>query len=309
MNPGGLACHADSLDSFAACIQRAFQYWGRPVPYDCVAALSGVAFSPSVKTSSPCRAWWCGPGGDVRLEFMGYALGFTAERLPDAPPAPEKWPADCTEHIRSALTGGGVLLCGSWPRWSILTGREHEIGQLTLFGLPALTPPCRAALVGRAYILRPAQRTITRCEAVRDALQFGAGLATGTHERRGYACGAEFYDEWLDLLTNGCMCPECAHSSDFCARRTARTVRSTQLCAASFLARAKHMIPSLRMGRKVDQAAAAYLAMARKLEPWSVASPSGMPTANPDRCAADVEEVRRLHDRAASVLSDVAARL
>lgn len=303
---------AHEVDSFAACIQAAVTHWGGRVSYECVAGLSGAAFSPVWSKREPCVSWWMERGNNERMEFLGHTLGFTVERSPPPGPGREEKSAALARHAGNAVKKGEVVLCESWPCWSIVTDWHDDPSQLALSSPGHLAGRCKARPDSPMYILRPAERSLTRCEALREALRFGAAVAVGSFERDGFAYGGQLYDAWLAHLDREQFCPACGRNGWHCAERTASRVRTTQLSAMHFLRRAKAFMPSLCNGGCVDEAAAAYAEMAQKLAPYGEGSGLDKVWSNPrkrDRYTQDVRQVRDLHHSAAAHLSMVACVL
>ncbi|HAA75986.1 TPA: hypothetical protein DCE37_12805 [Candidatus Latescibacteria bacterium] len=113
--------HHGTHNSLVACITGILQSWDRDADYATVAGLSGVAFSPVYDDSEDWRAWWMEGGDDIRLDFLGQALGFTVEtvrmpeaidnvtpydRLDDMPPQR----ADHFRRLKAALEPGDAVL-------------------------------------------------------------------------------------------------------------------------------------------------------------------------------------------------------
>jgi hypothetical protein len=305
------SCCDRHRDSFIVCIQAALEHWGRLAPFDCVAALSGAAFSPMVSTSTRCPAWWTCTASDVRIEFMGHTLGFTVETAGEETLRDPALRDEFVRRARCALRHGAVILGGSKPRWRIVTGNDPDA--LELLVLLRVAPNADVSTDTRVHILRPADRTLTRCEAIRESLRFGARAASGTAWRNGGpASGAGFYDAWLTALDKGSLCPKCRGLSWRCAGETTHDIHSMQISAARFLGRAGAQLPHVCSRRRVEQIAEAYSQMAATLAPFCAdKGPSPLwedPTAR-DGYVAGVRRVRELQHAAAQGLARLTTRL
>ncbi|MHC4481409.1 MAG: hypothetical protein ACYS8K_03050 [Planctomycetota bacterium] len=302
----------EEVDSFAACLQAALTHWGRNVAYECVSALSGAAFSPAWAEDETCAGRWVEHGADGRIEFLGHALGFSMERSPDASEAKRDLD-DFNRRATEAAASGGAVLCGTRPCWTIAARWHTDLSQVPLSGPDGLAERHKR-LSPRAplYILRPAERTLTRCEAIREALRFGATVAAGSHRPDGLAYGGRLYDAWLAQLEKEHFCPQCGPNGWRCAERVASRARSSQLSAVTFLRRAGAFVGALCGDRWLSEAQAAYGTMALKLDPYTAGNGMDEVLAEPrlrEQYAQDLGEVRRLHQTAANILSLLACAL
>jgi hypothetical protein len=293
------------VDSLAACIQAALASWGRPVSYECVAGLAGAAFSPALSETEHCASWWMESCSDARIEFLGHALGFAVQRSPNhrtGRAAPESF----VQGARRAVQQGEIVLCASRPCWAIVTAWSDGSPRPALAGPGASADRAEAGPQTPMYILRLAERSLTLCEALREAIRFGAAVAAGTHRAAGFAYGGRLYDAWLAQLGKEHFCPTCGEDGWKCAERTASRARDTQLAASAFLHQAKHLLPSLSGSNRVDKAALTYAVMAGRLAPYVAGTGLNRVWSSPvrrARYAQDVAEVRRLHHMAAEHLS------
>jgi len=302
--------NGQEADSLSACVWAALSHWGQPVAYDCVAGLSGAAFCPALRTTESCAAWWMESRSDARLEFLGHALGFAVEPSPDLRHADDR--ARFGARARRALAAGDVVLCASWPCWSLVAEWRDEPGRMGLAPPSGLEGVCQADEAARLYILRPAQRTLTRCEALRDALRFAAAAANGHRQEEGLAYGGELYAAWQGRLRQEQFCPDCGDNDWRCAQRTARRARGCQASAAHFLSRASALLPPLAGNDALQSAEGAYLAMAHKLTPYAANGGLNGEWLAPEvraGYAQDVADVGCLHQEAARNLSQLACRL
>ena len=249
-------------------------------------------------------------GNDARLEFLGHALGFSVERSPDLRQPGERGRFGCS--VRQALLAGDGVLCASRPCWSLVAEWHDDPSRMHLL-LPAGLPrPLAAVEAARLYILRPADRYLTRCEALRDALRFASDVANGRRQEDGVAYGGELYGAWQARLQQERFCPDCGASDWRCAERTARRARGCQASAARFLSRAGAMLPSLAGNCALAAAEDAYSAMAQKLTLYATPGAISDRWQEPEtraRYADDVAQVGGLHLQAARSLALLACQL
>ncbi|NLW51189.1 MAG: hypothetical protein GXY85_10170 [Candidatus Brocadiaceae bacterium] len=281
-------------DSLSAGLCALLSRWGEHVPYECIAGLSGASFSPALRRQETCASCWMDVGSDARLEFLGNALGFSVEALPQ-PLTPEQ----ARRVACQALKAGDGVLVASQHGWTLLP--EWPV---------RLDPQPPDAM--RLYILRPATRYLSRCEALRDALRHASQVANGYCAEDGVAYGGELYAAWQERLGWDAFCPECGNHDWLCAERTARRAQHGQRAAARFLNRAAALLPRWSEDAALLMAENAYNAMARKLTPYT--APGAIAGWWHDRAArarfeADVAEVADLHVHAALSLACLACRL
>jgi hypothetical protein len=307
-----LELHVDGQapDSLSACVWSVLSHWGQPLSYECVAGLSGAAFSPALRRSESCAAWWMEAGCESRLEFLGHALGFSVERSPDLRQPGARRRFGCV--VRQALLAGDGVLCASWPCWTLLTEWHDDAAGMRVLPPAGLPRPLGAIEAARMYILRPAERYLTRCEALRDALRFASQIANGRREGEGVAYGGELYAAWQARLQREQFCPDCGTKDWRCAERTARRARDGQSAAARFLGRAGALLPSLAGNQALADAEEAYATMAEKLTPYAFSEEIGDRWQDRQmraRYAEDVGEVGGLHLQAARSLAFLACTL
>jgi hypothetical protein len=247
-------------------------------------------------------------GNDARIEFVGHALGFSVE------PSPEDSEdrAEFAHRAGAAVAEGGVVICRAWPCWSIVRDWHEDPGRrryLTPAGLESFFEAVPGASL---YVLRPAEPALTRCEALREAVRFGADVASGRAGVPGCQYGGRLYDAWLLRLENEQLCPDCGENGWRCAERTASRARGTQISAAHFLSRAQSFLPALAGDPSVGEAAGSYGIMADALEQYTWGSGLRGTWGDPGRheqYVQDVQSVRNLHARAADHLARIACRL
>jgi hypothetical protein len=297
------------VSSQAACIHAAVEHWGKAVPYHHVAGLTGTAFCCGLSKDSACAACRADPTCDHRLGFAGHALGFTVVASPER--GGEAWAEFC-RRAREAVQTGGVVLCASWPSWSVVTRWSEDPLERSLNAPRGLEGTCRAQSDSRSYILQPTAPSLTPVEAFLEALRFGASLSAGEYETEQCAFGDRLYGLWLDQLHNDTFCPHGREDWCGCAERAASRAVGAHLSAVRFLSRAHSMPIPARARGFVDGAARAYAAMARELTPyttgsglkdiWSVPHKQG-------HYVSSVKHVAELHRVAAEQLSCAAGGL
>ena len=242
--------HHGTHNSLVACIRGALESWDRPADYAYIAGLSGIAFSPVYDEGEDCRAWWMEGGDDIRLDFLGKALGFSVETL-TVPDGVEDWephasiddmPSPRAEHLRrlqAAVERGDVVLAKTWPSWCVLTGWNDDLTQI-----PFETVPGFGDLVARAWgpnrtalalILSPAEPTISRDDAIRQALEFGTTIADGSFDQERLHYGGRLYQAAAERLDHDPFCVPCGDQSWSCAHRTLSRMAGTAGSAADFL--------------------------------------------------------------------------
>ena len=293
-NPIDVPGTPPDVDSFAACLQAVLNHWGREVAYDCLAGLSGTAFSPSLDRKARCPGQWMEAGADIRVEFLGHAMGFTAQRGSGA------------ELCRR----DGVVLCKLASGWNIVTSAANGGGAYVLAGPAGTSKLSELPAEARVYLLQPTERSLTNCEALRAAVEFGALLASGACATNGIAFGGQVYDAWIDRLSQGPFCPDCGENEWRCAERTAGRARRTQLSAVRFLNRAYALLPPDGNSESLRHASDAFAAMAGTLAPYGEGQFRQVWQDSSARTlyAADVARVRDLHKQAARHLFNAARR-
>jgi hypothetical protein len=242
---------------------------------------------------------------DARIAFTGHGLGFEVERSPVGNAKSDKAVSTFARHAADAVARGGVVLCSARRRWAIATGWSDDLSHLSLATLATARGPEKSKTATpwtAMYVLRPCERSLSRGEALREAIRFGAEVAAGTYEPEGFSYGGRLYDAWLARLSKEHFCPECGQNGWKCAERTASRARGTQLAAVGFLKRAKAFLPDVNGAGRVEKIAASYAAMATKLTPYVAGCGLNGIWSDPlkrARYAQDIAEVRHLHHTAA----------
>lgn len=258
------------VDFFAACIEAAVRYWGRDYDYDFIAGLSGSAFSPVWWMEESCAAWWTEFGNDSRIRFLGKAVGFYIVESPDVsdedfaktgelPSEMEKF----WNRVKDAVQEGKIVLMHTWPCWSIITEWNDDIAKLGLASVSSMggmfCAPYRSA---KMYILTPGAAEMTRAEAYKEALKFGADVADGTYKRPGFAYGGKLYDAILGKAGDEYFCGDCKEKSWSCACRTMNRVEGSNRSADRFLEEADEFIGSQLPEPVVDTVRSGYRTVA-----------------------------------------------
>ncbi len=230
------------VDSFVACIRAAIIYWGRDYEYDYIAGLSGSAFSPVRHEDESCAAWWTEFGNDSRMEFLGKALGFTAKKSPamsvrdfEKKGELSEELADFWKRVKEAVLEGKVVMIGAWPLWSIITRWDDDIEKMEINSVSVGCDICRPSNLDTIYILTPCAASITRMEAIAEAIRFGADVADGTFRMPGFQYGGRLYDAILKRLERDIFCEDCGERSCNCAWRTMVRIHGTAGSAVRFL--------------------------------------------------------------------------
>ena len=257
-----LACvegDPNQTDSFIACLTAVLHAWDRPVSYDWVAGLAGVAFSPVLDQGEECTAWWMESGSELRIGFLGCALGFTVDRVTReaqwdddaraAFAATGLLPAPHEQHfarLRAAYDRGDAVLLRTWPSWSVLTGWANDLDSLRFATVPgfedlvkSIWGPARAQL---AYLLNPIEPSKALEQSLVSALRYGAKVARGRGPEEGLEYGAALYSTAAARMHEAEFCPSCGDAGDSCAHRTLMRMLGTQHSAVGFLEEARELV-------------------------------------------------------------------
>lgn len=245
--------HHGTHSSLVAVICGVLRSWDRDADYAHVAGLSGVAFSPVYDDGEDCRAWWMEGGDDIRLDFLGQALGFTVETV-QVPDGVDDWEphadidampvarADHLRRLKAAIERGDVVLVKTWPSWSVLTGWCGDLTQLPFETVPGFKDLVSRAWgpnrTGLAYILSPTEPSLSRVDAIGQALAFGVTVADGSFDRERFHYGGQLYQAAAERLDHDPFCEPCGDQSWSCAIRTLHRMAGTAGSAADFLEQA-----------------------------------------------------------------------
>lgn len=315
----------NQIDSFAACLVAVLNAWNRPVSYDWVAGLAGVAFSPVLDPGESCTAWWMEAGSEARLGFMGRALGFTVERVTREAPWDEAareayastglLPPPHETHfarLRAAFDRGDAVLMRTWPAWSILTGWERDLDRLRFATLPGfgdlvarIWGPAQAQVV---YLLNPIAPTVPLARTIEIALRFGGKVARGHGPEAGLHYGAALYAAAADRMDDDTVCASCGADADSCVHRTLMRMLGTQRSAVGFLEDARAAVDgedlpwsaAIKGFEAMVEVTAGYCDWQAFHEDWADA-------AFRHRLREDFRELVALQTVAATALSDLAA--
>ncbi|MFW6189761.1 MAG: hypothetical protein ACOC7T_04930 [Planctomycetota bacterium] len=292
--------HQANVDSFAACLRGIMAYWERDIPYDCILGLSGVAFSPALDPEQPCPGLWMEVGSEIRMTFLGHALGFTVN------PVLRTSDRGLTERVQRGMENGAVVLCRSGPCWGVVT-QWHEHPPERELTAPEGAEELQCYCPGSPhYLLRPTRRSLSSCEALRSALGFAALIASTDSGREAPAFGGRFYEAWSEKLNHETFCPNCREEWR-CAARMASRARGNQRAAIHFLNRAYDFLPPGARHESLRDAACTFAAMANLLAPYTGEELRSVWN-NPDErklYVHDVQRVVELHRDAARHLMRV----
>ena len=258
------------VDNFAAVITAAVNYWGRDYDYDFIAGLSGSAFSPVWWMKESCAAWWTEFGNDTRIRFLGKALGFHVVESPDVSDAEYAktgvLPREMEEfwdRAKEAVGEGKIVIMHTWPCWSIITEWNDDITKLGLASVSGfggtICAPYRSA---KLYILTPGPAELTRAEAFKEALEFGADIADGSYERPGFAYGGKIYDAILGKAAEKHFCGDCKDKSWSCVCRTMNRIEGSNSTAARFFDMASEFLGTQLPAPVVDAIKKGYQSVA-----------------------------------------------
>ncbi len=254
----------NQYDSLVACLVAVMHAWERPVSYDWVAGLAGIAFSPIMDPDEDCMAWWMESGSESRLCFLAHALGFTIDRVTRDSPwddaaraayaATGLLPPPHEVHfarLRAAFDRGDALVLRTWPAWSVLTGWDRDLDQLEFATLPGFEDlvariwgPAQAQLV---YVLNPIAPALPLEHAISKALRFGGKVAGGQGKEAGFRYGAALYEAAADRMRTPHFCSACGANGDSCAHRTLMRMLGTQQSAVGFLEEARDVVEDDRL--------------------------------------------------------------
>jgi len=243
----------NEVNSFVACMVAITAAWGRPVAYDELAGLCGIAFSPPWKAEQATH-WAVDGAADRRISFLGAALGFKVETLvvrscadPSLRQRSEHFAvfdsnAELQATLRKRFESGATVLLRTWPSWAVVTQSDPSPEQVQFATLPslqeltrALQGPERAEL---AYVLTPRPPSLSPREATLQAVRFGAFVARGSHSddgELGTLLGGACYDACGRRLRSDSFCSACPTDPATCAHRVFRLLNRSQRSGEVFL--------------------------------------------------------------------------
>jgi hypothetical protein len=207
-------------------------------------------------------------GSDVRIRFLGHALGFTVRVVHVGNRLDHEQEASSACAVCEAMQDGAIVLCRSWPLWSIVTRWEANAQRPSLVGPEGSEDLRRFPPNATMYVLQRTSRALTNGEAIRAAMHFGAEVAAEPGGRRQASYGGKLYDAWSVKLGNDTFCPQCGPDEWQCAHRTATRARGTQLAAVRFLNDVYTALQGNGQREDLRNAACTFAAMASELKPY-----------------------------------------
>ena len=284
----------DAVDSFAACLCAALEYFNQPASYPFVEALTGTCFAPCHNTGEDCVGWMVDGGNAARAAWMAEALGLSLKiiRLDPAASMEREWfdqyqqtgvvPAAqkaYLEQVKSALESGGAILLGTWPAWSVLNGWDDNLAKLPFATTPGfegvvsqIVPP---ALSRVALVFTPASPSLSREAVIRETLRYGARIASGevSPGLEGYDSKIEYgpgvYTMLAGLSREPHLCPGCQEHG--CFQRAVKRIHNGQESAVAFLKSEREWAPDAVHGLSLENLIEEYDHMAlltSKYIPW-----------------------------------------
>ena len=284
----------DAVDSFAACLCAVLEHFQQPASYAFVEALTGTCFAPCHNKGEDCVGWMVDGGSAARAGWMAGVFGLAMEtiRLDPSAPKEREWfdhyqqtgiipPAQQAylHQVQSAYERGSVVVLGTWPAWSILSGWTDNLAKLpftTTHGFENVVsqvfPP---AMTRIALAFTPGGAQIKRAEAIREALRYGARVASGELSPRleGYDSETEYgpavYGMLAALAKEPHLCPGCQEHG--CFQRTVKRIHNGQEAAVDFFKQEREWAPDGVHGLSLENLIEQYDHMAlitRKYIPW-----------------------------------------
>ena len=305
------------VDSFAACIHGAMKYWGREIDYHYVAGLSGVVFSPAWNKSESCAAWWTELGNNIRIGFLGTALGFQYMASPDKNGSIVEGKninrmSEFLKTAKTAVSDGLPVLIGSWPTWSVIKEWDDNLENHRLETVKGpvekITKPHPTS---KLYILTPSNPEMSKKRAIRESIKFGEEIASGKFVKEGFEYGGSLYGEFLRKLDDEHFCPDCKGRSHNCAARTIERVRGLQLSAVEFLKIVATQYEGTVTKTSILGIASGYQFMADTLEPFNFSSlkENWGNKAHMDELKKSLVTVIKMHEGASRALGKVIGEL
>jgi hypothetical protein len=322
-----LACvegDPNQIDSFIACLVAVLQAWDRPVTYDWVAGLAGVAFSPVLDQGEECTAWWMESGSESRIGFLGCALGFTVDRVTRDVPWDDEaraafaatglLPGPHEQHfarLRAAYDRGDAIVLRTWPAWSVLTGWSSDLDDLRFATVPgfgdlvkSIWGPAKAQL---GYLLNSIEPCKPLEQALAGALRFGAKVARGRGPEEGLGYGVALYTAAAARMHEAEFCPSCGAAGDSCAHRTLMRMVGTQRSAVGFLEDARELVGDDLPWQRAIVSFEAMAELSSIYCDWQVFHEKWPDNAFRDQLGRDFQALAELQLQAADALTDLSA--
>lgn len=317
----------DAVDSFAACLSAVMQAWAKNADYATIEALTGLAFSPCYNKSEECVGWMMDGESAHRIDFIGRALGFAAERHELSEPLEgadvEAYRASGTlplcaqvyfDRIHQSMVQGKMILVETWPAWSVLTGWNEDLTQLPFSTTPGfepvvsrIYPPIRART---SFILTNTSSVADPAQICRETIRFGADIASGKIALAQNTFGGAMYETIVSVSRQEHMCPGCQESG--CLGRTFKRMHDGQQASIAFLSAAGPFIDGPENNKRLNTAIGYYSELrdltAGYLD-WASTEKKRDQPAFRRQLADDFTRAKALHDAAAEQLLSLAASI
>ena len=248
----------DAVDSFAACLCAVLEDFDQPAEYSFIEALTGTCFAACHNLGEDCVGWMVDGGNAARAEWMAGSLGLSIQaiRLGADAPKGKDWIKTYAEtgiappevqvyfkHIFQALEAGSAVILGTWPAWSVLTGRNDNLAMLPFSTTPGFEevvsssfPPACSRV---AFAIHPAAHSFSREETLSAVLHYGAQIAAGKVSPclPGYDSenryGSAMYEKMAALAHEPFLCPACHENR--CFHRAVKRINNGLQTAVTFL--------------------------------------------------------------------------
>jgi hypothetical protein len=321
----------NDVSSFAACLRAILQAWGQPIAYEDIVGLNGVVFSPVWDPGEDCTAWWMEGGDDLRLDFLGQALGFSYEKVTreqdfsddvcEAYAASGAFPSEIAQYLdrlHAAVAKGDGVIVRTWPSWSVLTGWHDDVTKLPFSTVSGFEDLC-ASIWGPhksqlAYVISREEPVLPETQAIVDALKFGSQVASGAYRQPPVVYGGALYEAAAAKMGEEFFCPSCKEQDVGCAHRTLRRMRHTQECATLFLEASQRILTynEATVYAHMRDALARYKDMVEVIEPYRDYKVFEMQWSEDTfrrGLMSDFRKLKALHDEAAETLKALAGNL
>jgi hypothetical protein len=299
--------------------------WGKPDEYAYIEGLTGLAFSPCYNKSEECVGWMMDGESAYRIDFLGQALGFSVERCELSEPLQgadiEAYKESGTlpplaqahfDHIHQSMAQGKMIISGTWPAWSVITGWNDDLTQLPFATTPGfesvvarIYPPIRASL---SFILTAGSSAAQPAQTYREAIRFGADIASGKVTISENVFGGAMYDTVVSVSRKPHMCPGCQENG--CLGRTFKRMHDGQQASIDFLGAAGAYVDGPQETKHLENAIRYYTELqdlTTKYLDWG--SLAGVHDQSEFRrqLADDFVRAKSLHDAAAAELLSLVA--